>query len=237
MISGRYGKKLNWNTSDMECPICKTKQLEIKNGYYFCPVNNIFLEKVKPEQKVPNNLVLVNGNQVTPPIQVTNNPKIINDEPTRDWLNLYANYTKKGFFLFLVILLIFNFIQNFIYFDSSNGCFIKILPSWDMNFNQEKIKQSLNVLKNALPDDYKNVCQRIKTIDPNLDCGRFEGGCYWPGDPTRISISVADQNLGWSVGVIVHETCHTKQDSDHRPFSEAECHKEDDRVLKSLSVF
>lgn len=135
-----------------------------------------------------------------------------------------------GFFILVIL-------NNFIYIDLFNGCFIKILPSWDFNFNQSKVKQGLMILKNAVPDDYKNVCKRINTIDPNFDCGKSEGGCYWPGDPKRISVSTVNTPLNWVAAVIVHETCHSIQDLEHRPGSEVECHKEDDRILKKISIY
>lgn len=143
----------------------------------------------------------------------------------------------KLFFVIIIGFFVFIVVDNFFYIDVLNGCFIKILPSIDLEFNQYKVKQGLVILKNALPDDYKNVCKRIGTIDPNLDCGLSEGGCYWPGDPKRISVSTSNTTLNWVAGVIVHETCHSIQDSDHRPFSELECHHEDDRVLKGLSIY
>lgn len=133
--------------------------------------------------------------------------------------------------------LTFSILNNFIYFDPLNGCFIKILPSWDFSFNQSKIKQGLVILKNALPNDYQNVCKKIDTIDPNVDCGNFEGGCYWPGNSKRISVSTVNTSLAWVAAVIVHETCHSRQNSENRPYDEAECYKENDRILKNLSIY
>lgn len=138
--------------------------------------------------------------------------------------------TIAGFFILIML-------SNFVYVDLFNGCFIKILPSWDFSFNQSKIKQGLTILKNAVPNDYKDVCKRIDTIDPNLDCGNSEGGCYWPGNPKRISVSTVDTPLSWVAAVIVHETCHSKQDLEHRPPNEVQCHKEDDRILKNISLY
>lgn len=132
---------------------------------------------------------------------------------------------------------IFSVVSSFIYIDPLNGCFIKLLPSWDFNFNQYRVKEGLIILKNALPDDYKDVCKRIDTIDPNFDCGKSEGGCYWSGNPKRISVSTANSTANWVAAVIIHETCHSKQDSEKRPLNEVECHQEDNRILKNLTVY
>jgi hypothetical protein len=136
----------------------------------------------------------------------------------------------SGFFIFKIM-------SNFLYIDLAQGCFIKLLPSWDFNFNQSVIKKGLVVIKNALPDDYKNVCKRINTIDPNFDCGKAEGGCYWHGNPKRISVSTKQSQLNWVPAVIVHETCHSQQDSENRETLEPECYRESDRILRALSVY
>lgn len=143
----------------------------------------------------------------------------------------------KFAFIALTCFFILQLLNNFVYLNLSNGCFIKILPSWDLSFNQSKIKEGLIVLKNALPEDYSNICKRIDTIDPNFDCGRSEGGCYWSGDSKKISVSTANTSVNWIAGVLVHETCHSVQDSEHKKLDEVECHQEDNRVLKSLTVY
>lgn len=165
---------------------------------------------------------------------------MIEDKPIHDKKYLFRNFfslIKKSLIAIFLIFLVSSFFSNFFYIDIFNGCFIKLLPSWDFNFNQQKIKKGLVVLKNALPEDYKNVCKRIDTIDPNMDCGKQEGGCYWHGNTKRISVSTADTPVSWVAGVIVHETCHSKQDFEKRPGSEEECYAEDNRVLESLSVY
>lgn len=143
----------------------------------------------------------------------------------------------KTFSIILIAVVFFSFLQNFIYLDLSSGCFIKLLPSWDFSFNQSVIKDGLIVLKNALPEDYKEVCSRIDTIDPNFDCGSLEGGCYWKGNTKKISVSTSQVGLGWIASVIMHEVCHSKQDFENRPPSEGECYQETDRILKALSVY
>lgn len=147
------------------------------------------------------------------------------------------NFLSKHLFKIVFLIFLSSLAFNFFYIDLSSGCFIKLLPSWDLNFNTPQIKKGLKVLKNALPDDYNNICQRIEIIDPNLDCGGFEGGCYWSGNPKRISVSTADESLSWIAAIIVHETCHSRQDFEKRGLNESECYTEGDRVLRSLAAY
>lgn len=143
----------------------------------------------------------------------------------------------KLFFIFIIGFFIYGLTSNFFYIDLAGNCFIKILPSWDFSFNQSKIKEGLLILKNGSPTDHQNICKRIDTIDPNIDCGNSEGGCYWQGNTKRISVSTANATSTWVAAVIVHETCHSQQDSENKPLSEGDCHAEGDRILKTLSIF
>lgn len=143
----------------------------------------------------------------------------------------------KFFLIFIIGFLLYSVVSNFFYIDLIGGCFIKILPSWDFSFNQSIIKEGLTVLKNGSPSDYQNVCRRIDTIDPNVDCGNSEGGCYWRGNFKRISVSTANSIPSWVAAVIVHEVCHSQQDKENQPISEGKCYQEDDRILRTLSIF
>lgn len=124
--------------------------------------------------------------------------------------------------------------HNFLYIDPLGGCFISITPSFE--FNNTKVKQGIAVLKNALPDEYAKMCHRINSIDPNVACGGFEGGCFEPGRPNTIYVNPTFTNLAWTANVLVHETCHAYQFSEKRDMSEAECYQKGDQVLQKLVV-
>ena len=134
------------------------------------------------------------------------------------------------FFLFYLV-----FLQNVLYIDIPNGCFIKIVPGLELN--NAKVIQGLKILKNLSPEDYKEACKRAETIDPNVGCGGFEGGCFYQTEPKKIYVTTAGTPLMWVAGVLVHETCHARQFAEKRLMSEDECYREDDRVIKKIVVY
>lgn len=139
----------------------------------------------------------------------------------------------KIFWIFFGIFVLYKFlISNVFYIDIFNGCYIGIVPGLELN--NAKIVEGLNVLKQSSIEDYKDVCNRVSKIDPNIGCGGFEGGCFYSTDPRAIVVTTAGTNLDWVVGVIVHETCHAKQFHEKRKMTEEECHNADGRVIKSI---
>jgi hypothetical protein len=105
------------------------------------------------------------------------------------------------------------------------------------------VKRALETLRHGSPGDYKKVCEHVATINPNPSCGGFGGGCFWHGEHQRgrSSIDVSTEHgLIWTVGIIVHETCHAIQYHQGRPPNwdlETECYREDDRILRTLVRF
>ena len=106
-----------------------------------------------------------------------------------------------------------------------------------MEFSNSNIKKAILVLKNASPEDYQNLCRYVDTIDPNLSCGGFEGGCYYGIRSKTIDVSTSRTSLSWTAAVIGHETCHAMQAKEGRPLDETECYKVDSRILKTIVEF
>ncbi len=140
----------------------------------------------------------------------------------------------KVFSIIALLFFTFSFVQNFFFWDISSGCFIKILPS--LNLSNSKIREALTVLKNASPDNLKEVCKRVSTIDPNVSCGGFEGGCF-EKISKRISVDTSSYSIATVAQVIVHEACHVRQGDEKRPFSEPECHQAGYQVLNDLVMY
>ena len=135
-----------------------------------------------------------------------------------------------------IILVIFFFLgisyKFFFYVDFENRCFVKILPSIALEFSNSNIKRSIGILKYGSPTDYQDFCRLVDTIDANVDCGGFEGGCYRGGK--RIAVSTAQGTVSWTVAIIVHETCHAIQTVEGRGIGEGECYAAGDRILTTI---
>jgi len=141
--------------------------------------------------------------------------------------------SKKFLTIFLIILLFFGFIyQFFFYIDVDNSCFVKIIPSITMEFSNSNIKRSIKILKHGSPTDYQDFCRLVDTIDANIDCGGWEGGCFRSGK--KIAVSTSQRTVAWTAGIIVHETCHAIQASEGRGLDENECYSADDRLLRTI---
>jgi len=138
---------------------------------------------------------------------------------------------KKIIFLAIVGFFVYRY---FFYIDIGNKCFVKIKPSFT-ELSNRNIKQAILVLKNAVPKEYEKFCRNVDTIDPNISCGGFGGGCYYHNERGSISVSTSNNSfLGWTAAIIAHETCHVVQHNENRPFSETECYTIDNNVLKSI---
>lgn len=135
-------------------------------------------------------------------------------------------------FFFLLFLLLFNYL---FYLDISNRCFIRIKTSFE--FSNSTIKKALKVLRYASPEDYQTVCQNVDTINTNVSCGGFGGGCFQHGEEKNIYVSTYRRSLDFTVGVIVHETYHVIQYKEGRPSSETECNIAMNKTLKKVVEF
>lgn len=137
------------------------------------------------------------------------------------------------YFMYIIIfcLLIYRY---FYYVDFSAGCYIKLKPSLT-ELSSQNIKQAIKVLKFAAPNEYQKFCSHVKKINPNLACGGFGGGCYYHDNLEKKEIDISTANsgyLGWTAGVIAHETCHAIQQQEGRDPSEDECYGIGNEVLK-----
>jgi len=133
-------------------------------------------------------------------------------------------------------------VRYFAWLDPGNGCYLYLRPSL-VGYDNTTIKRALDTLRHGSPEDYRKVCAHVATINPNPSCGGFGGGCFWHGEAQRgrASIDVSTEHgVIWTVGIIVHETCHAIQFHEGRPRGwnlEDECYKEDDRILRALVQF
>jgi hypothetical protein len=133
-------------------------------------------------------------------------------------------------------------VRSFVWWDPGARCVIGLRPSL-VGYDTTTIKRALATLAHGSPEDYRNVCAHVATINPNPSCGGFGGGCFWhtEGNRGRASIDVSTEHgLIWTVAILVHETCHARQFHEGRPPKfdlEQECYGEDDRILRSLVQF
>jgi hypothetical protein len=132
----------------------------------------------------------------------------------------------KGF----IFLLVFAFLiyHLFFYWDFKSSCYITIRPSFT-EFSNISIKNGIKFLKSNFPKQYKEFCSNVTSIDPNISCGGYGGGCYMGHlyKPNMIDVSTSYGRYKNAAKVIIHETCHVLQFKDRRPFVEAECYQKD----------
>ena len=129
-----------------------------------------------------------------------------------------------------------------VWLDLGNRCVIIIRPSL-VGYDNRVVKLALETLRHGSPEDYRQVCVHVGTINPNPACGGFGGGCFWHGDGQkgRATIDVSTEHgLIWTTAIVVHETCHARQFHEGRPPGfdlEHECYNEDDRIMRALVQF
>lgn len=150
-------------------------------------------------------------------------------------------FLMKRLLLVLAVILLMTILiyRYLLYIDFQNRCYILIKPSL-LEFSSRNIQEGIRVLKYAVPIEYQKLCQYVDTINPNISCGGFEGGCYsaYEAHPGEIDVGTAhEQFLGWTAAVIAHETCHSQQFQEGRPFDEKECYEIDNYVLKTVVEF
>ena len=132
--------------------------------------------------------------------------------------------------------------RYFVWVDLGARCVIGIRPSL-VGYDNTTVKRALQTLRHGSPEDYRKICAHVATINPNPSCGGFGGGCFWhsEGNRGRASIDVSTEHgLIWTVGILVHETCHAIQYHEGRPPGfdlEQECYAEGDRILRALVQF
>lgn len=143
--------------------------------------------------------------------------------------NTDKRVVKKLFkFLILFFLVCLIFYHFFLYIDIGNKCFIKIKPAL-VELTNTTMKRGIKYLKKNHFPEYKLLCENVTTINPNISCGGFGGGCYssYRSDPGEIDISTTYGNVNNAAKVIIHETCHAVQFKEGRSFDEAECYAKD----------
>jgi hypothetical protein len=142
--------------------------------------------------------------------------------------------------IIILLAIIWLVYESFFYVDPIAGCFVSFRPSVIFEFNTGNIKNSITLLKNAVPDEYQKFCKYVKKVDANLGCGGFGGGCYYANNTTLNEITVSaghDERIEVVAGVVAHETCHAIQFYEKRSMSESECYEIFDKVLNKVVKF
>jgi hypothetical protein len=131
----------------------------------------------------------------------------------------------------IILFVLFGLVwKYFFYLDPFNGCFIVIYPSW-LEFSNTSMKNAIKVLKRTSTDDYQEMCLNVTSINPNISCGGFGGGCFYADQPQSIDISTTNRSLAITASIIIHETCHVMQFKEGRGISEPEC---DQKMAQAL---
>src|SRR3989339_607709 len=206
----------------MQCYLCGSTGIE-KEGKIYCPSCDIFIaDKDKGE---------------APYVQPLGNTPLVEEKEKVQSFHIPFPRVRILVIFGIILLAIGWFIfANFVYIDSKNNCSITILPAW-FEWSNMNLKRALLTLKYGAPEHYKLVCDNVKSINPAVGCGGFEGGCYYPRQVDTIYVSTSQRSLSWSAAVIAHETCHVIQAKEGKAFDETECYREDSEVLKQLIEF
>lgn len=139
----------------------------------------------------------------------------------------------KYFIFFFLVFFIIN-IYFFRYDNFKDNCHIKIGFSL-LEMNHVEIKDSIKLLKNALPQEYMDLCQNVSSIKPDLPCGGTGGGCFRAKNPRQIEVSVLNGGTtGHTSAIVMHEVCHAIQNKENRSIEETECYAKTDQVINSL---
>lgn len=211
----------------MKCSICDSESIK-KHGRDWCPVCELFFDRNKSRKSL--------GAASRPRRPAV---KIAHEDPgeqSGSSHSLFMAVIRTSIITIVLAALVLGAAKPFFYIDAKSGCFIKILPSW-LEFSNGNIQRAIKTLKHASPEDYSDLCVNVETIDPSVSCGGWEGGCYHSSKARRIYVSTSQRSLAWTVGVLVHETCHAIQHRESRGFDEQECYKADDRILREIIEF
>lgn len=208
----------------MLCPKCFGEVQVVKNSVY-CPNCKIYLA-----ESVDRFLSLHNQKELQE--QKASFGKVSGNIQRKLNFEKYKSISFIFLKFFLVIFLFVSFIYKyFFYVDYKNGCFIKIIPSLDQKLSPKRFKGDIKMIKFASPEDYKNVCNFVATINTNTDfiCSRLPRGssCY-PGGKT---ISLSSTTGAYTM---IHEVCHAIQRSERRSADEAECDRASLKLARIL---
>lgn len=157
-----------------------------------------------------------------------------------DWKDVVVEFFKSRFFKIaawiIVPIIILNF-WIFRYDDWTGGCHIGIKISL-LEWNNLEQKRALKLIRNKSPEDYKKVCAYVDTISPDLPCGGSGGGCFREDNPKQIEVSTLGHrgDSAITAAMIIHETCHSIQREEKKPYSEPECYGEMNRFLNYIGV-
>jgi|WetSurMetagenome_2_1015567.scaffolds.fasta_scaffold27456_4 hypothetical protein len=154
------------------------------------------------------------------------------------WKDVITEFFRSRFFKISASIIIPAIILNFWIFrydDWTGNCHIGINMSL-LEWNNLEQKRALKLIRAKSPNDYKKVCTYVKTISPDLPCGGSGGGCFHGVNPKQIEVSTLGHKNSPEItaAVIVHETCHSIQREEKRPYSESECYGEMNRFLNDI---
>lgn len=141
----------------------------------------------------------------------------------------------------LVMLLIFlssTFVLSRFYyvdFEHQEYCVIRVVPSFLLS--NLDLRGALRLIKYASPEDYAEVCSRVRVINKNPGCGGLDGGCFYENKPDVIYIGNDQGNIAFAADLILHETCHARQYNEGRPLLEQECYKVGKLFLDKVTVY
>jgi hypothetical protein len=216
----------------MLCPVCGLDTIEERNGRLYCTHDDIVVGNTKGVPVSPNAAA---AQPASPSISSSTQGRLDSLAP------VYIKKQHPVRSAILVILAIFIpgylLFTSLFYFDPAYGCTITIVPSVNLEFNNGIVIEGLRLLKKVSPQDYRNTCARVSTIQTGIGCGGFGGGCHYSNKPREIYVSSQRNDLAWTAAVLVHETCHALQNYEKREMTELECNQEDDRILRSITVY
>lgn len=141
----------------------------------------------------------------------------------------------------LIIIVVFGALtftlSRFFYIDlkHENKCVIRVVPSFLLS--NLDLKGALSLIKHASPEDYTEVCNRVRVINKNPGCGGLDGGCFYENKPDVIYIGNDQGNIAFAADLILHETCHARQYSEGRTLLEGECYKIGKEFLEKITVY
>ena len=198
----------------MDCKRCGAKIFEGSNVCLTCGYSEI--KEQEQRQKELDNVSISKNIKINYYYR-----KIFGDTDKR----IVKRFFKYCIILLLLISLFFHF---FLYVDIANKCFVTIRPAL-IEFSNTTIKKGIRYLRSDYHNEYVKFCSVVSSIDPNISCGGFGGGCYseYNSNSGVIDISTPYGNWKAAAKVIIHETCHAVQFKEKRPFSEVECHEKD----------
>lgn len=156
------------------------------------------------------------------------------------WKEILSDLTERRFFkifIWIILPVIVLVFWIFRYDDFFSGCHIRIQPSI-LEWNNLEIKRALKLIKQESPEDYREVCKYVDLVSPDLPCGGAGGGCFHDVRPKTIEISTLGHrgNSPITASIIVHETCHSRQKENKKPYTEDDCNAEMNLFLNRIGI-